>query len=42
MSHVSREQIETICLVFFIAAIIPYGIAVASYMKQNGRKLRLW
>jgi membrane-bound metal-dependent hydrolase YbcI (DUF457 family) len=35
MSHVSREQIKTICLVFFVAAIIPYGIAVASYMRRN-------
>ena len=33
--HVSAEQVENICLVFFIAAVIPYLIAVASYIKQN-------
>jgi len=35
MSHVSRGQIKTICLVFFVAAIIPYLIAVASYMRRS-------
>ena len=33
--HVSAEQIETICVAFFIAAVVPYTIAVASYIKQN-------
>jgi len=33
--HVSAEQVENICLAFFIAAAIPYLIAVASYIKQN-------
>ncbi len=33
--HVSAEQIETICVAFFIAAVIPYVIAAASYIKQN-------
>lgn len=38
MSHISAEQVKMICLVCFIAAIIPYAIAVASYMKQNKTK----
>jgi len=33
--HVSDEQIETVCIAFLIAAIIPYAFAVASYIKQN-------
>ena len=33
--HVSAEQVENICLIFFIAAVIPYLIAVASYIKHN-------
>ena len=33
--HVSAEQIETICVAFFIAAVVPYAIAAASYIKQN-------
>lgn len=41
MSHLSREQIRTICLVFFIAAVIPYAVAVVSYMKRNRLKLNL-
>jgi membrane-bound metal-dependent hydrolase YbcI (DUF457 family) len=36
--HVSSEQIETICVAFFIAAVIPYAIAAASYIKQNKAK----
>jgi membrane-bound metal-dependent hydrolase YbcI (DUF457 family) len=32
---VSDEQIETICVAFFIAAVVPYVIAAASYIKQN-------
>jgi len=31
----TREQLKTVCLVFLIAAIVPYAMAVASYMKQN-------
>lgn len=38
--HVGKEQIQTICVVFFIAAIIPYAIAVASYMKRSKTKGR--
>jgi hypothetical protein len=34
-SHIGQEQVETICVAFFVAAIIPYAIAVASYIKQN-------
>jgi hypothetical protein len=33
--HIGKEQIEAICVAFFIAAIVPYAIAVASYIKQN-------
>jgi membrane-bound metal-dependent hydrolase YbcI (DUF457 family) len=33
--HIIKEQIEATCVAFFIAAIIPYAIAVASYIKQN-------
>ena len=33
--HVSAEQVENICLILFIAAVIPYLIAVASYRKHN-------
>jgi len=32
---VSREQVEAICIAFFIAAIIAYVIAVVSYTKQD-------
>ena len=35
MSRVSKAQIKTICLVFFVAAVIPYAVAVVSYMRQN-------
>jgi membrane-bound metal-dependent hydrolase YbcI (DUF457 family) len=34
-SRIGRDRIETICLVFLLAATIPYAIAVASYMKQH-------
>jgi hypothetical protein len=37
-SRISREQLMTICLLFFIAAIIPYAMAVVSYRKQNKTK----
>ncbi len=33
--HVSAGQIETICVAFFITAVIPYAFAAASYIKQN-------
>jgi len=36
--HISKEQIETICIVFFIAAVVLYTIAVSSYIKQNKDK----
>jgi len=36
--HISAERIETICVAFFIAAVIPYAIAAASYIKQNRAK----
>ncbi|MHC4560815.1 MAG: hypothetical protein ACYS80_26335 [Planctomycetota bacterium] len=32
---IGKERIEAICIAFLIAAIIPYAIAVASYIKQN-------
>jgi len=31
----TRQQIQTLCLVFFIAAVIPYAIAVISYSKRK-------
>ncbi len=34
-SRISNEQLRTICLLFFIAAIVPYAMGVASYRKQN-------
>ncbi len=38
--HLGKEQIETICLIFFIAALVPYIFAVRSFSKnsrlQNG------
>ena len=33
--QITDEQIETICVVFLIAAVVPYAIAVASYIKQS-------
>ena len=36
---VSRGQIKTMCLLFFLAAIVPYVLAVVSYRRQNNRKL---
>lgn len=41
MSRVSKAQIKMICLVFFVAAIIPYAIAVASYIRHNKTKPNL-
>jgi len=41
VSRISREQLKTICLLFFIAAIVPYAMAVASYRKQNKIKPNL-
>jgi len=38
--HLGKEQIEIICLIFFIAALVPYLLAVRSFSKnsrlQNG------
>jgi len=38
--HLGKEQIETICLIFFLAALVPYIFAVRSFSKnsriQNG------
>ena len=33
--YIDREQIRTLCLVFFVAVIIPYAMAVVSFTKQN-------
>jgi hypothetical protein len=33
--YVDREQIKTLCLAFFVVAVIPYAMAVVSYAKQN-------
>jgi len=33
--YISSERIETICVAFFVVAVIPYAIAVTSYIKQN-------
>jgi membrane-bound metal-dependent hydrolase YbcI (DUF457 family) len=32
---ITTQQLQTICLVFFIAAVIPYAIAVLSYSKRK-------
>jgi membrane-bound metal-dependent hydrolase YbcI (DUF457 family) len=38
--HLGKEQIEIICLIFFLAALVPYIFAVRSFSKnrrlQNG------
>jgi len=34
----SKGQVETICIAFFFAALIPYAIAFVSYIKQNKTK----
>jgi len=39
MSRISKEQIKAICLVFFVAAVIPYAAAVVSYTRQNRPRL---
>jgi membrane-bound metal-dependent hydrolase YbcI (DUF457 family) len=33
--YIDKEQIKILCLVFFVAAIIPYAMDVVSYTKQN-------
>ncbi|MHC4174479.1 MAG: hypothetical protein ACYTBX_10475 [Planctomycetota bacterium] len=33
--HVSAEQIETICLIFFFAALVPYLFAATSFSKNS-------
>ena len=33
--HVGKEQIETLCLIFFIAALVPYIFAVRSFSKNR-------
>jgi membrane-bound metal-dependent hydrolase YbcI (DUF457 family) len=38
MSHVSKGQIRMICLGFFVAAFIPYALAVVSYGKRSRLK----
>ena len=32
---ISKPQVETVCVIFFILAIILYAIAAVSYVKQN-------
>jgi membrane-bound metal-dependent hydrolase YbcI (DUF457 family) len=32
---ISQRQVEILCVGFFIAAVIAYAFAVASYVKQN-------
>jgi len=34
-NHLGKEQIETICLIFFLAAVIPYMFAVISFSKNR-------
>ena len=36
--HISKRQIKIIFIVFFIAAVVPYTIAVSSHIKQNKDK----
>lgn len=33
--HLAKEQIETICLIFFLAAVVPYVLAVISFRKEK-------
>jgi hypothetical protein len=33
--YVDREQIRTLCLAFFVAAIIPYSMTVVPFARQN-------
>ena len=33
--HISAGQIETICLIFFLAALVPYVLAVRSFSKNS-------
>jgi len=33
--HMGKEQIETLCLIFFIAALVPYIFAVRSFSKNR-------
>ncbi len=40
MSRISEEQIKTICVVFLIAAIVPYAIAIYSFMKEQKREVK--
>ncbi|MFH1716790.1 MAG: metal-dependent hydrolase [Planctomycetota bacterium] len=42
VSRISREQIKTICIAFLIAAVVPYAIAVVSYMKGRRREAEPW
>ena len=35
---ITKQQLQALCVAFFIAAIIPYAIAIVSYMKQNKAK----
>jgi len=32
---ISQEQVEIVCIGFFVAAVVAYAFAVASYMKQK-------
>ncbi len=34
-NYVGKEQIETICLIFFLVSIVPYILAVRSFSKNN-------
>lgn len=42
MNRISREQIKSICIVFLIAAIVPYAIAIFSFLKEQKRKAKTW
>jgi len=33
--HLGKEQIKTICLIFFIAALVSYIFAVRSFSKNR-------
>jgi membrane-bound metal-dependent hydrolase YbcI (DUF457 family) len=39
-SHIGKEQVEIICVAFFVAAIVPYAIAVASHTRKDKIKKR--
>jgi len=38
LSRISKEQVQTICAAFFVAAAVPYAIAVVSFIRAKRGK----